>query len=96
MGVADEVQGYEVAKQLVESMKAKEPLETLKEVLESSSKTQTNLTEEREMLMIIIIIIIIIIIRINRVKGVNINSLNTSYRRQDYQSLLHCFTQVIV
>lgn len=50
MGVADEVQGYEVAKQLVESMKAKEPLETLKEVLESSSKTQTNLTEERKML----------------------------------------------
>ena len=95
MGVADEVQGYEVAKQLVESMKAKEPLETLKEVLESSSKSQTNLTEERKMLMIIIIIIIIII-RINRVKGVNINSLNTSYRRQDYQSLLHCFTQVIV
>ena len=95
MGVADEVQGYEVAKQLVESMKAKEPLETLKEVLESSSKTQTNLTEERKML-IIIIIIIIIIIRINRAKGVNINSLNTSYWRQDYQSLLHRFTQVIV
>ena len=54
VGVADEVQGYEVAKQLIESMKAKEPLETLKEVLESSSKTQTNLTEERKMLMIII------------------------------------------
>lgn len=37
MGVADEVQGSEVAKQLVESMKAKVPLERLKEVLDGTN-----------------------------------------------------------
>lgn len=46
----DEVPGTDVAKKLVESIRAKLSLEELKEVLESVSVTQPDLTDERKIL----------------------------------------------